>query len=204
MKSSVGSEQESFPGARSLNAFVKTYQRAWQNHFDTLNAVWGDMTSGDAKMSSWTSGLSKLLQTWSDSASSLYGVWMGGPACPSPRNVVTFVFDAETQAAGQPQSVPLPHGVNVADIASTDLVPIGGGPPIDKSRVVLTPDASGLNLEIGIADLTKVAGKEPQYTAVVFERRPGKGGAAPPSLPLAFVVVAFDDVAGGAGGKSSK
>jgi hypothetical protein len=193
MNSNQGTGGSSFPGLNSLNAFVRTYQRAWQNQVDTLNEVWGDVTRSDAKPSTWTNGFSKLLQAWSDNVTDLCGLYTGGAYGKSMGSVVTFVFDQSAEASGEPQSVPLPSDVQTGNIECTDLIRTGGGAPnIPGAHVDASPDSSGLCLEISIRDLVSIRPHpNGQYTAVVYEGSPPGNPKPPPLRALAVVVVTF-------------
>jgi hypothetical protein len=193
MNSNQGAGQSSFPGLNMVNAFVRTYQRAWQNQLDTLNEVWGDVTRSDAKVSTWTNGVSKLLQAWSDNMMNMYGLYTGGGYGKTIGSVVTFAFDQSAEASGEPQSVPLPSDVQTDNITSTKLVRIGGGATdIDSKHVGTSPDSSGLCLEISILDLKSIRPiTKGQYTAVVYEGSPASNPKPPPLRALAFVVVTF-------------
>ena len=122
--------QDRFPGMTSVNSYASVYFDAWQNYFDTLNEVWGDVTAPDAQFGAWTSGFSKLLQAWTDGAADVCGAYTSAHR-DNDEHVVAFVVDRDAECT-DPKTVSLPPGTQCPHVEWTDLRGTGGsgGPQI--------------------------------------------------------------------------
>jgi hypothetical protein len=182
-------EQSSAPGADVLEQAMEAYGRLWRRQLDTVNEVWKDITSKDAKFSTWTTGYSKLLHAWTDNAREVFGLFSdklqrASPDCP----VLSFVLDKQTEASKE-QTVPLPHGADPSKIVCTPLAPLNGAQPLAPSaQVTATPDLTRRSIDITVSGLGTAA-KQGSHFAVVYQQL--TTGASPPRKSLALVIVSF-------------
>jgi hypothetical protein len=186
--------QDRFPGVTSVNSFASVYFDAWQNYFDTLNDVWGDVTAHDAQLGAWTSGFSKLLQAWTNGVTDVYGGYTNQNAGRTEEQVVAFVVDHEAESTDA-RSISLPTGIESDHVGWTSLRAVGaaGGSEIAKGVLRVTTESKSSRIRIALVDLKsiRVAHKKGMYFAMVYAGSAPNAVSPPPQRPLAIVVVTF-------------
>jgi hypothetical protein len=185
-------DKTKLPGIELLGAALQVHTTVVQKHIDTVNEVWSQVTSQEASVASWTTGFSKLLQTWTDNTKDLMAFYSGklhAPAaigCPE----LVFVLDKYAQASGAFQCVPVPVALHVGKITATPLLN-AAGVALDTTASHLTwvCDAPGV-LKVAISGLgmpsVPPAHKTGTYTALIYELT-----STPPVKPLASVRLTF-------------
>src|ERR1700724_3366310 len=124
MNSDNGS-RDRFLGFTSVNPFVSAYFDAWQNYSNTLNDIWGELTSTSANQASWASAFNKLLKAWTDGVTQIHAAYVPRVHGSGEESVVVFVIDSEAQSA-DPRCVLIP-GAPCNAVESTTLCRVGGG-----------------------------------------------------------------------------
>jgi hypothetical protein len=183
------SDKPKLPGIELLGAALQVHTTVVQKHIDTVNEVWSQVTSHDASVASWTSGFSKLMQTWTDNTKDLLAFYSGklhAPAavgCPE----LVFVLDKNAQASGAFQCVPVPTALQVSKITATPLLTAAGVALDAASHLTWLCDSPGV-LKVAISGLATVQppNKAGTYTAVIYETT-----SAPPVRALASVRLTF-------------
>lgn len=185
--------QDRFPGMTSVNSYASVYFDAWQNYFDTLNEVWGDVTAPDAQFGAWTSGFSKLLQAWTDGAADVCGAYTSAHR-DNDEHVVAFVVDRDAECT-DPKTVSLPPGTQCPHVEWTDLRGTGGsgGPQIDRAFLHVTAQSGGRRISVALVNLESLGAelRRGMYLAIIYEGSAPNAVTPPPRRPLAIVVVTF-------------
>jgi hypothetical protein len=172
MANGTSADKPEFPGAEILSAALQVHTTVVHRHIATVNQVWSEVSSQNASLSSWTSGFSKLLKTWTDNSQELWNFYSGkllAPAavgCPE----LVFMLDKNAQASGVFQCVAVPAALDCSTITATALVSALGVPLDAGSHVTWLADSVGV-LKVAISDLGGVppASKTGTYTAVIYD-----------------------------------
>lgn len=196
-------ERPGLPGLSKFNDVVAAYSSVWDRHVQALNEVWTDCTCPEATASDWPKAWSKLLQTWSDNAQDICNLYMSheGVSAGAGSPFVTFVIDQSADTDAQPQTVPLPTGVDPDKLIATPLVSIEDRrpsevyrPPIEDAVIPLQVD-DGIEIRIAVPQDVDPVGR---YLSVVYERKAGDltnlatNPSNPPPRPvIATVLVLF-------------
>jgi hypothetical protein len=183
-------DKTKLPGMELLGTALQVHTTVVQKHIDTVNEVWSQVTSQEASVASWTSGFSKLMQTWTDNTRDLVAFYSGklyataAVGCPE----LVFVLDKNAQASGTFQCVPMPAALHVSKICATPLL-TAAGVALDAAASHLTwvSHSPGV-LKVAISSLASVplASKTGTYSAVIYETT-----SAPPVRALASVRLTF-------------
>jgi hypothetical protein len=119
--------------------------------------------------------------------------------------LVTFVIDRSAQTDADPQTVPLPLGIDPHRIVASPLVLIddrepGRTPPVPRIGGVVTPLLVDGRIEIRVSIPPDIVPKPVgQYLSVVYERKAGQPppkfelSNPPPRPVIATVLVLFVD-----------
>lgn len=181
------------PGFAHLDRLVRGYTRAWNRHRDTVNKVYGEVTSQGATVSTWTSGIGSVVSAWTESAKDIYqsvlGSYHGGGG--DGNALAIFVVDRVAEAGAKVREIPLHPPIHDRKrLAAT--VPTradGRTLPHDADHGVLRYELGegGTSLRLWLANLKQPSiDKAGVYTALVYDNR-----SPPPKLALARVEIYF-------------
>lgn len=182
------------PGFAHLDRLVRGYTRAWTRHRDTVNKVYGDVTSQGATVNTWTSGIGSVVSAWTESAKDIYqsvlGTYHGGDGLDDVALAI-FVVDRVAEAGADTRDIPLKHPMlDRKRLAAT--VPTradGRTLPDDADHGVLRYDLdeAGTTLRLSLANLKQPSiDKSGVYTALVYDNC-----SPPPKVALARVEIYF-------------
>ena len=179
-------ETPTFPGYRLVDNWLRAQSHVWRRHLDTLNEVWGDMTTNGASVDTVASSCSKLMQVWSDNARHLFDSAIAPMSLQSLTRcpVVAFTLDHAAEASDR-RSLPLPTGI---DPSSIKIAPLSDGPAPSRLAPFLdvAVNPSGHSLEIALMNLAAFTDKTGMHQALIY------ADVMPPPKPaLALVVVTF-------------
>ncbi len=191
--------QPGMPGLSMMSDLISAYASAWGRHIQALNDAWAGATSADAAVSEWPKAWSRLAQAWSASAQDICGVYMGhmgGSACAgSP--FVTFVIDRSAETDAQPQTVPLPPGVDPTKLVATAPVSLAqdGHPTLAAQLILLWPVDDRIEIRLRVPDPAPQPGP---YLSVIYESKAGDPAKPitvpsnpPPRQVIATVLIVF-------------
>jgi hypothetical protein len=186
---SMPADKPKLPGVEILSAALQVHTTVVQKHIDAVNEVWSQVSCKDATLSSFTSGFSTLLNTWTENTKDLWNFYSGklhaSPASGCPDLV--FLLDTNADSSGISQCVAVPPTLDVTKITATPLLTAAGDRLDIASHVTWVADSPGV-LKISISGLHSVPlpRKTGTYSAVVYEAT-----SAPPARALASVRLTF-------------
>ena len=185
----MSEEDQTLPGLRILDSWVRAQTQAWQKQVDTLNEVWGDVMA-DAKPATFLQGYTKICNTYAENARQMWQ-WMGAPLAGSAAPLtdcptVVFVIDHVAESSDR-RTVPVPYNVAQGAVLASSLKRIDGAEePNVADKLDIAPHSDGHSVIVSVKAIPKNPRPTGTYIAFIHSKK-----LPPPLVPIAVVLVRF-------------